>query len=297
MAAFNGSKYIENIARRILIDSIQGDATNNRQARGTAIEDSVRGELRKLLPAGVRIGTGFVIDTFGGTSQQQDIVIYESLCPCFPLSSNTEVKCFPVEGVIAVGEVKTSLDKTKLKEAFENIYSVKSLRRRTLISQDIQQLPPAAPYRHYQESLSFTPDEEEGYSQNSRDIDQVFGFVLALRFRTSGQELLTHASEYSQSIPPHSAPNLVASLESGFIAALKGKTLVDSAMEADGLFYCDESLSGFSQLIVWLRRYCLEGRTVPAENYSLYFTDQDPIRKGFRRAGYAKTRWLGSTTG
>ena len=295
-SGFNGRMHLEQLARRLIDDFAQARSTRHPGALGAAREDAARRELGKLLSAGIGVGTGFVVDTYGGISLQQDVVIHEAACPTFPLNSNTDISHYPVEGVIAVGEIKSSLDKPKLKAAFKNIASVKSLRRRAVVSQDVEQLPAAVPYRHYQEALSFTPSDEEGYSQFGRDLDQVFGFVLSMAFKTSGSELLSHASDLSRSIPRQFAPNIISSLESGFIAPLRGKTIVDSAMEADGLFHCDEVLSGFSQLVIWLRRYCLEGRTVPAETFDLYFQRSEVFRTGFRRAGYAKTSWLTNST-
>ena len=97
---------------------------------GSAREVSVREKLMKLLPKGVGIGSGCVIDSFGNCSRQMDVVLFENdFCPEFVINNDPGSTYYPCEGVIAVGEVKTAIDSRELGNIFEKVKSVKALRR------------------------------------------------------------------------------------------------------------------------------------------------------------------------
>ena len=48
---------------------------------GSAAEQPVRDQLEQVLPKGVGVGESFVIDSYGRTSRQQDVILYERR-PC-----------------------------------------------------------------------------------------------------------------------------------------------------------------------------------------------------------------------
>lgn len=83
--------------------------------KGTAAEDAFRDFLRKYLPRNLGIGHGEVIDTFGKRSRQSDVVIASEDHP-FTFTEK-EPGLFFVEGVVAVGEVKSLLTRNELAEA------------------------------------------------------------------------------------------------------------------------------------------------------------------------------------
>lgn len=95
---------------------------------GRAREEVIRGFLRKFIPAGYAIDTGFVIDSTGAISKQIDIVVYRTQYhPVFEVSG---VKHFMVESVAAVFENKARIASTdELINALDNIRSVKRLDR------------------------------------------------------------------------------------------------------------------------------------------------------------------------
>lgn len=97
---------------------------------GNAIEHPIRRRLEQVLPRGIGVGAGFVIDSEGGTSRQMDVVLYEKeLCPAFCINEADGTTYYPCEGVIAVGEVKSAVGKRELSDAFAKIKSVKELQR------------------------------------------------------------------------------------------------------------------------------------------------------------------------
>lgn len=94
---------------------------------GRAREDAIRTFLRKLLPEGYGISTGFVIDGQGAMSRQVDVIVYRTgYHPVFDIGG---IKHFMVESVAAVLENKASIGKRELTMALENIKSVKELDR------------------------------------------------------------------------------------------------------------------------------------------------------------------------
>jgi hypothetical protein len=95
----------------------------------------VQRKLEHLLPVGIGVGSGCVIDSFGGTSKQQDVILYEkAFCPIFSVNDTPETTYYPCEGVIAVGEVKSTVASKELTDIFKKIHSVKMLKRFTRIS-------------------------------------------------------------------------------------------------------------------------------------------------------------------
>lgn len=99
---------------------------------GEASEAALREILRLYLPKRCGVDKGFVIDsntTDINESNQIDVVIYDkNYTPVFEIVDGK--RYFPCETVLAVGEVKSSIDSvSKLKDSFNKIESVKSLNR------------------------------------------------------------------------------------------------------------------------------------------------------------------------
>ena len=92
---------------------------------GQAREFLVARLLKTILPTGVHIGSGKVIDSDGKESKQVDIIIYD---PRFPLMKLEGGGLYPVEGVLATIEIKSSLDDNQLRLSLENCRSVLDLR-------------------------------------------------------------------------------------------------------------------------------------------------------------------------
>jgi hypothetical protein len=94
---------------------------------GRAKETILINFFRKIVPAGFGVGSGFVIDTNGKQSKQQDVIIYHaSYHPRFEIGG---INFFPVESVALVIEVKTMLDSEQFGSALMNGASVKELDR------------------------------------------------------------------------------------------------------------------------------------------------------------------------
>jgi hypothetical protein len=94
---------------------------------GRARENLLREFLASFCPRGFELGTGFVFDANGDISNQQDIVIFRN--SYYPIFNVGGLQNFPVESVVAVLEVKSSLGTRELNNALDCIGSVKKLDR------------------------------------------------------------------------------------------------------------------------------------------------------------------------
>ena len=95
---------------------------------GEAAEESWRKWLRDYLPKRYRVDKAIVVDCDGNTSDQIDIVIYDSQYSYF-VFKHEQVIYVPAESVYAVIEVKQDLTKAHLEYAGEKAKSVRSLKR------------------------------------------------------------------------------------------------------------------------------------------------------------------------
>lgn len=97
--------------------------------KGGEAEDLVRKFLQGHLPKRFDAGSGLVIDPHDQLSKQMDVIIYDALnCPVY---SSEKAAIIPSDNVAAIVEVKSRLDKEKMRDAFENARSVKALAKTT----------------------------------------------------------------------------------------------------------------------------------------------------------------------
>jgi hypothetical protein len=161
------------------------------------------------MPAGIGVGSGIVVDSYGGVSRQRDIIIYEKICPVFTHNDAAEASYFPVEGVIAAGEVKSPLGKAELADAFAKSESVKKLRRHAVATDD--GFGPAVSYRQYGVPTCFAAHKSGQFDRDNNSLHQVYTFILCQQFGASAQSLLSNVAEFCQS-GAALAPNLIVSL-------------------------------------------------------------------------------------
>lgn len=96
--------------------------------KGTHVEDAVRSFFAQYLPRRYAVGQGEVIDSSGGRSTQIDVVVANEDHPFTFVQDRPGL--FFVEGVSAVGEVKSILTSDELAKTIENSRVFKRLRAR-----------------------------------------------------------------------------------------------------------------------------------------------------------------------
>lgn len=84
--------------------------------------------LRKYLPQRYSVSPGFIIDSKGNQSLQQDLIVFDRQYSPLLLNKD-EVLFVPAEAVYAVVEVKSNLTPAELRDALKKIASAKELLR------------------------------------------------------------------------------------------------------------------------------------------------------------------------
>ena len=87
--SFDAVSYVIGVGRELVASfTTAGQATSPGQI-GSAREAPTRKRLKHLLPNGVAVGSGCVIDSYGGTSRQMDVVLYEEqFCPVYSINDD-----------------------------------------------------------------------------------------------------------------------------------------------------------------------------------------------------------------
>ena len=125
------SKILAATQAKMLADiNAERAAFENTTTKGTTAEQFVAHFLRDHLPAGFGVTSGEVIDSVGHRSKQLDVIIYDAArCPMLFRSPDDDIALVPIEGVVAVVEVKMALKKADLKGILANCLSVKTMER------------------------------------------------------------------------------------------------------------------------------------------------------------------------
>ena len=184
---------------------------------GTAIETPARKRLEQVLPRGIAVGSGCVIDSYGHCSKQQDVVLYErEICPVFSVNDTPVSTYYPCEGVIGVIEVKSSLDTASMRDSFEKLESVRCLRRHGIYGPASMRGETRPNYRRYESTkmanrITFADPDQ----LNRHGLDQVFGAVLAGSLRMSSSAFRARFAELAQEFGDDSTPNMVEVLNGG----------------------------------------------------------------------------------
>ena len=153
-----------------------------------------------------------MIDSYGATSRQQDVIFYErDLCPVFSINDTPQTTFHPCEGVIAVGEIKSRLDRDSLEDAFKTVASVKTLRRHA-VAHCMPHPETGAPIPRTRKYLSPGGDESAinlDRAPEQKASDQIFGFVLAGESRLTRESLVAAFAALSAGKDHDLLPNLL----------------------------------------------------------------------------------------
>jgi hypothetical protein len=114
------------VSEQLLSEFRKFASINHGPGKGDLREDTFRKFLDDYLPTRYGVGQGQVITPANRVSGQLDIVIYDPLhCPRLIASASHSI--YPVESVYGAISMKSHLDSEELKEAFQNIASLKAI--------------------------------------------------------------------------------------------------------------------------------------------------------------------------
>ena len=249
---------------------------------GSAKEHPVEKKLEHILPAGIAVGSGCVIDSYGKTSRQMDVVLYEkNICPAYFINDAPETAYYPCEAVVAIGEIKSFLGARELEDIFRKIESVKQLKR--FSTKPIRPMYTLEfPYRHYGTTAPVTDQFLEGmdYDQENKPLDQIFGFALAGKLKLKPQTLCEKFINRASEIEPILTPNLIVTLDQGILCPAtfpkedeKGEIHI-SLQEATGIYQVDKGDENFRFLLSKIYDIYNHGRTVPVSAFGRYFDSE-----------------------
>ena len=180
---------IEAIAKKIALD--YQDVTSHIEhmgLRGTGREDSLRQNIKQLLPQKFAVGNGIITDVNGTQSKQQDFFVYDAFNS--PIFLQMESSCIiPIESVYATVEVKSTLTKDTLKQSVDNIKSVKE--------------------------LEITVLKNSFFIPNHHNV--IFGSVFAYTSDSSIETIAQNLNEYCVNMPSELQPSVICILDKGLI--------------------------------------------------------------------------------
>ena len=212
--AFDVDQHIARIAARLVREFDEARAATSPTAVGDAMESPVRKQLEQLLPRGIGVGSGFVIDSYGATSSQTDIVLYErDICPVFSINDTPGTTYYPCEGVIAVGQGKSILTKKLLEDEFKKIASVKRLRRYPV--HDFMPHPTTGGSIVLERSYGNIRNPSiinVGEKKASSPSRQIFGFLVAGDTQMSTDTLRESFMEFTSATRDSLSPNMAVLL-------------------------------------------------------------------------------------
>ena len=79
---FSPHKFLDALAEELIFNFARAGGGTTPGLVGSAREHEVRNKLQSVLPTKVAVATGCVIDSFGNTSNQCDVILYEKdHCP------------------------------------------------------------------------------------------------------------------------------------------------------------------------------------------------------------------------
>ena len=300
---FDVDAFITRIGTRLVEQFDDARHATSPSTVGAAMEQPVRQQLEQILPRGIGVGSGFIIDSSKGTSRQMDVVLYEKdICPVFSINGTPETTYYPCEGVIAAGEIKSSIGTNELKDCFRKIASVKRLRR------------------HFVRFPIPNPDTGELYvldrgygtlrddslrdlakGQDRIESTEIFGFVVAGDIRMALETLCKSFLALSQEVGDPLSPNQLVVLSGGLVSWGKlrkgapqivrreqdGKYVLQesvgteieredtlSARGADFVRYTSEP-EAFRTLIRWIHQVYRTGRTSDVRAFDQYLLRDD----------------------
>ena len=307
-STFDPDAFVRRIGERLVEEFNDARAATTPATVGSAMEQPVRKQLEQILPRGLAVGSGFVIDSYGRTSRQTDIVLYErDICPVFSINDTPETTYYPCECVVAVGEVKSVLDRNGLRDAFKKIESVKSLRR-NIVRETVPDPNTGQGWPIYRSYGGLHDTLHNGglrdVSRAPGELAEIFGFVLTGESRLKEETLTTTFRELTRTGGDALAPNLLVTLDG---IALSWGNVTDEqpgrVVKRDGTYGLSvprggpprwqHTLSaqtaeclglqrgdGFRLLVRRIRDIHYRGRTSAISSLDRYFRSRDPRSGG-----------------
>lgn len=264
---FDSKKYVKSLGEELIYEFDKAGMTTHPHAVGGGREISAKKKLEAVLPAGVGVGSGFVIDSYGRTSKQCDIILYEKeYAMKFIINEDESNAYYNCESVIAVGEVKSVVHKKELDDALAKLSLIKELRRYNPNGHDTRK------YLTSQVVTSALHGEVKKYNTDNDPLGQIYTFLLCQKLDVKTDKILSTIKDKCQE--EHLSPNRIISTEGAYIGYIKMDVkpmpkLKPNIKDATHIFDLIDNDYSFNHLMSEMLNYIVAAKTVPL-NYSVY---------------------------
>ena len=154
--------------------------------------------IRTVIPMRLDIGNGFIFSAKGNVSHQCDLIVYDrNNTPL--IETEDKQRFFPIETVVAVGEVKSDISKTALGDALNRLKEIKEIRF------DV-------------ESPSYIFCRKSGsmpYNPKIMPCHQVFTFLICEKFAFNSDNLHNEIDDLYNNAEAHLRHNMILSIADG----------------------------------------------------------------------------------
>jgi hypothetical protein len=194
---FSVTEYLADLGADLVSEFTKAGRATQSVAVGDAREKPARDKLRSVLPHGVGVGSGFVIDSYGHTSRQCDIILYEEAFALkFAINDDEQNAYYNCENVIAVGEVKSDASLEDIRDSINKFKVIRELKR--FIPHGYHG------YRPYLSSLPTVwiagePIPNDDFNSEKNQSDQIFTFLLCQSIKTIPESILAEMKQICDS--------------------------------------------------------------------------------------------------
>nr|WP_321281243.1 DUF6602 domain-containing protein [uncultured Vibrio sp.] len=156
-------------------------------------EKAARELISLFIPQTMKVSEGFIITSKGDVSTQCDLIVYDPhSCP--NLVDSTHQKFFPVECVVAVGEIKSDIScSSEMSKILNKLAKVKELKESVI------------------DPVTYRSHDDGIFCPTHRELDQIYTFVLA----KSIPEMPQNGYKYENDIQHRHQHNFIVGIEGG----------------------------------------------------------------------------------
>ena len=268
MPQFDSHAYTQDLAEELVLAYRSAAQATTPGLVGNAREQAVRTRLESILPGGIAVGTGCVIDSEGDASEQMDIVLYEkTFCPVFKVAA--DVSYYPCESVIAVGSIKSTIGKRELGDIYRNVASVRRLNKFAKPAQENESAPGMVEVRTYLDKSTRLVRGNWETIQNSSSSAQIYAFGFGQSFSAKPERMMKHTMDLYAEIPETLRPNVVLTVDREMLAPAAGRQMSYSALDSPGVTFLKPENS-LEYLLVSLSSIVQNGITAPGFAFEKY---------------------------
>ena len=262
-STFDPKEYMKSLGVDLVNAFDKAGQTTHPHSVGSGREKSIKDQLKRVLPAGIGVGSGFVIDSYGNTSTQCDIIIYEEQFALrFAPNDDDLYTYYNCENVIAVGQVKSDASIADVRDAIKNLKCVSELKRFQELCNPFGDM--VSSHRGYLNGISGIGTVDEQFDPEHKSTDRIFTFFICKSFKTPADSILAAIKESCNEKKTY--PNRLLSVDDDYCFWLKVDNENNSVQfsAVDSTHFTKQKVDcAFGKLVAEVSRFIRNGRSVP----------------------------------